>query len=204
MLRGTILDIKNQSFKNICHSVSICVDLKLNLDLELIEKIFEDLLDENLTVSFNQNHHQHTNHMNAIFAVDDWESYDIYIKIDDDDIYKKNYVETIVNFFESNDVDVVSSVMTYQLNGIRMRKGSYHNLGANPEGCDFKMPATFAFNKKALDLISKTNTFYAFEDNMWRDMWCKNCKIKEVNNSENVIWHIHGKNTTTSDFLIDK
>ena len=68
--------------------------------------------------------------------------------------------------------------------------------------CNFKMPPTFAFNLKALYLIKDIKTFYGFEDNMWRDTWCKNCKIGEIDNTENIIWNIHGKNTSTSDFLI--
>jgi hypothetical protein len=64
------------------------------------------------------------------------------------------------------------------------------------------MPSTFAFNLKALKLIKDLNTTYGFEDNMWRDVWCDNCKIGEVDNTENVIWYIHGKNVSTADFLI--
>jgi hypothetical protein len=38
---------------------------------------------------------------------------------------------------------------------------------------------------------------------MWRDVWCENkCKICEIDNTENIIWNIHGKNTTTANFLI--
>jgi len=202
MLRGTILDIRNQSYKNICHSINVCLDHNSNLDL--IPKVFYDLIDECLVISYHRNEHQHTNHIKAILEVDGWEEYDIFVKIDDDDIYKKDYVKTIVQYFEKNDVDVVSSVMAYQINGKFLRKGSYHNLGANPEMCDFKMPATFAFNLKALKQILELNNLYAFEDNMWRDIWCKKSVIGEVDNTENVLWHIHGKNTTTSDFLIER
>ncbi len=202
MLRGIILDIKNQSYKNICHAINICMDQVT--DIDLVEKIIDDLYDKSLSVSFHQNLHQHDNHLNTIFSVENWEEFDIFVKIDDDDIYKKDYIKTIVDYFDNNEVDVVSSVMGYQINGRFIRKGSYNNLGANPEKCDFKMPATFAFNKKALEMISNLKKVYGFEDNMWRDVWCENCIVGEVNNRENVIWHIHGKNTTTSDFLIEK
>ena len=204
MLRGAILDIKNQSYSNIFHSVNISLDNLIETKLDLINKLFDDLICDKLKITYHNNKHQHINHMNAIFSVDDWNSFDIFVKIDDDDIYKKNYVKNICNFFEKNEVDVLSSSFKYQLNGNSVRKGIYQNLGANPKNCDFKMPATFAFNKKALLLISNLENFYAYEDNMWRDVWCKNCKIAEIDNTENVIWNIHGKNTTTSDFLINE
>ena len=68
------------------------------------------------------------------------------------------------------------------------------------------MPTTFAFNLKALEMIQQISThkIYGFEDNMWRDVWCNTCKVGEIDNSENIIWHIHGKNVSTADFLINK
>ena len=44
MLRGTILDIKNQSYKNICHAINICMDQVT--DIDLVEKIIDDLYDK--------------------------------------------------------------------------------------------------------------------------------------------------------------
>jgi hypothetical protein len=203
MLRSCVLDISNQSYQNIFHSVNVTLNQRENKESYMM-KVLDDLKTEKNSFIFTHNQHQHHNHMNAIFAVNDYEEYDIFVKIDDDEIYKKDYIRTIVNYFENNDVDVVSSRMKYQLNGNLVRLGDYHNLGANPEGCDFKIPSTFAFNLKALNLIKDIQRMYGFEDNMWRDAWCNNCKIAEVDNTENVIWYIHGKNTSTADFLIKK
>ena len=201
MLRSCIQDISNQTYQNIFHSVNITINQVVNREIDML-KIFDDLKSDKNSVIFTPNQHQHNNHMNAIFAVNNYDEYDIFVKIDDDEIYKKDYIMTIVKYFEENDVDVISSKMKYQLNGNLFRIGDYNNLGANPENCDFKMPSTFAFNLKALKLIKDLNTTYGFEDNMWRDVWCDNCKIGEVDNTENVIWYIHGKNVSTADFLI--
>lgn len=199
MLRGCILDIKNQSYKDIFHSVNITSNNN-SIDKDLTLKLFDDVISDNCKIIFLENHNQHINHMGAIRSVN-MDDYDIFVKIDDDDIYKKDYIKNIVDVFNNNEVDIVSSKATYQLNGNGVYRVDTHNLGGNPEGCDFKLPATFAFNRKALNLILEINTNYGFEDNMWRDMWCGKCKIKEVDNSKEFIWHIHGKNISTFDFL---
>jgi hypothetical protein len=204
MLRGCVQDIATQSYDNIFHSINITLDsddLKVKDDFNVI---FDDLKSDKNSFIFTLNQHQQINHMRAIMGVDDYESYDIFVKIDDDDIYKKDYVKKIVEYFKNNDVDVLSSKMKYQLNGELIRRGDYNNLGANPKNCDFKMPPTFSFNRKAFDLIKNINHQYGFEDNMWRDMWCGKCNIDVFDNTDNVIWNIHGKNVSTSSFLITK
>jgi mannosyltransferase OCH1-like enzyme len=200
MLRSCISDIKNQTCKNVYHSINITND---NRNEHLSLKIFDDIIDEKNFIVFNQNQNQHINHMLAITSVPNFEEYDIFVKIDDDDIYKKNYIKNIVDYFEKTNADVISSKATLQLNGSLPRVVEQHSLGGNPEGCDFKIPATFAFNKKALDLILQINTNYGFEDNMWRDVWCGQCIIGEVDNSNEYIWYIHGSNISTKDFLIE-
>lgn len=197
-LRGCILDILNQTYPNIVHTINFSMDdvPKDNLN----EKIFDDLISDRVKITYSKNSHQHENHMNAIYNIKNLNEFDIFVKIDDDEIYKRDYIKTIVDNFEN--VDVVSSKMKYQLNGSKIFIGDYNNLGGNPHNCDFKIPSTFAFNLRALNLIKNLNKYYGFEDNMWRHTWCGNTKIKEIDNSENIIWYIHGKNTSTSEFLI--
>jgi hypothetical protein len=197
MLRGTIADIKNQSYKNLFHSINIAFDPGDNTDYSIL---YDDL--ENVNIVYNENKHQHFNYINSITSID-FDNYDLFVKIDDDDIYKKDYIKTIVNFFQTNtNVDVVSSKIKYQLNGCIFRKVDANNLGGNPINCDFKMPPTFAFNKKALKHILDLKSIYGFEDHMWRDVWCNHCTVSEINNQDNIIWHIHGQNISTGNFLI--
>lgn len=202
MLRGCVQDINNQTYQDIFHSVNITMERSTH-QKNYIQKIFDDVKTNKNSFIYTLNQHQHTNHINTILAVENYGDYDIFVKIDDDDIYKKDYIMNIVNYFKENDVDVLSSTIRYQLNGNIVRLVNAHNLGANPENCDFKIPATFAFNLKSFNLIKNLSKIYGFEDNMWRDVWCENkCIIREIDNTENVIWNIHGKNTTTANFLI--
>lgn len=199
MIRGTIADIQNQSYSNIFHSVNITHDAG---DVTDYSPLYDDISTDKCKIIYSQNVHQHPNHISAIKSVD-YNNYDLFVKIDDDDIYKKEYINTIVEYFKNNPtIDVVSSKISKQLNGSILRIVNANNLGGNPESCDFKMPPTFAFNKKAADCIVNLTNIYGFEDHMWRDAWCANCNIGEINNQDNIIWNIHGQNISTSNFLI--
>ena len=182
-LRGAIMDIQNQTYENIVHSINLAGDNENSQKLDRI--VYDDLISERVKMVFTKNSHQHYNHMNAIMGVENYEDFDIFVKIDDDDIYKKNYIKNIVDFFENNDVDMVSSKIKYLLNGSKIITGNYDNLGGNPKNCDFKMPFTFAFNKKALSLIKNLTNIFGFEDNMWRESWCNRIKIMEIDNKDN-------------------
>lgn len=200
-LRTCILGVMNQTYKNYIHSVNITIDDTFKtFDYN---NLYDDLINDRLIINHNQNNHTHANAMNAIMAVPDYLDYDIFIKMDDDDIYKKEYVETIVDCFNETGCDTCTSKINTQLNGISVHVNSYNNLGNSQETEIYKMPMTYSFNKKALELICKLSPYMAYDDMMWRDTWVKaNLKHIQVNNDDNVIWHVHGKNVSTANFLI--
>ena len=129
---------------------------------------------------------------------------DLFIKMDDDDVYKADYVKNIITFFEKNsDVDIVSSEIKFQLNGTEVYLVNAKDLGGNVD-VEYRMPMTYAFNKKALNAIInlEKKDMFGCDDMTWRIIW-KAYKLKHaiVDNSQEVIWHIHGKNVSTSSFL---
>jgi hypothetical protein len=151
-----MLDMKNQYKPDfeIYHSVNIVGD---SIEyLRNYDYLFDDLIDNNLIINFNKNSNQHENYIKAIIGgikTVKYEHFDVFIKIDDDDLYKRNYIRTIVDEFDlDNTIDIVSSNINTQLNGCHIYRSIYTNLGANPPNYDFSMPMTFAFNKKALYL----------------------------------------------------
>lgn len=200
MLRQCILSVRNQSAKDIRHSVNITSDNALN-NLVLID----DLVAEDVIIT--ENSHTHFNNMAAIKAVDGYEDYDLFIKMDDDDIYKTDYVQNIVTFFENNpDVDIVSSEIKFQLNGTEIYLANAKDLGGNTD-VEYKMPMTYAFNKKALDAIInlEEKDMFGFDDMTWRIIWkAYGLKHAVVSNAEEIIWHIHGNNVSTASFLKEK
>jgi len=209
MMRQSILSCMNQTYKNLVHSVNITLD-KTSVTQNLFP-LYEDLSENNgkliITYTENYNHYgfSHFNNMAAIRFVPNYESYDIFVKMDDDDIHKSRYVKNIVNVFEQfPETDIVSSFIHYQLNGFDLYKGKYDNLGGNPNNSDYHMPMTFAFNKKALDCIMPLTEadVCGHDDMMWRVAWEKaGLNHRTVDNNDQIIWNIHGGNASVSNFL---
>lgn len=202
MLRQCMLNAKNQSYENCIHTVNIVSD---GGEDQNFLPLYNDLLDDKLVVRTGINDRIHINNMLAIENIPDYYDYDVFIKMDDDDIYKKDYVKNIVKMFQANpDVDIVSTRINHQLNGIQMVSGNYDNLGGNPNNSLYHMPMTFAFNMKALDtIINIPDQEIGWNDDLlWRYKWeDAGLKHMPVNNQEQIIWHIHGKNISTGSFL---
>ena len=200
MLRQCVLSVKNQSVKDITHAINITSENPLDA-LTLINDLVTDY------VIITKNNHTHFNNMAAIKAVDDYECYDVFIKMDDDDVYKADYVKNIVTFFETHpDVDIVSSEIQFQLNGTDVYLANAKDLGGNTD-VEYRMPMTYAFNKKALDAIInlEEKDMFGFDDMIWRIIWkAYGLKHATVDNAEEVIWHVHGTNVSTASFLKEK
>lgn len=213
MMRQSILSGMNQSYRDFVHSVNITLDD--DAQTKDLSPLYNDLLNPNLIVNYSENSKygfSHFNNMKTIKFVPDYESYDLFVKMDDDDIYKKDYVKNIVDHFIANpDIDITSTRIKYQLNGydLHFRDNDllYDNLGGNPGETDYAMPSTFAFTKKALDAIIDLTTadVCGHDDLMWRVTWHKhNLKHSLVDNSQDVIWNIHGANASVGYFLTKK
>lgn len=208
-MRQSILSALNQSYRDFIYTIGIKRDDD-TITTDFLPLYSDLLYDGRLFVSVGKNNTQcfsHFNNINTIKSVPNYESYDIFIKMDDDDIYKSGYVENIVRFFIKNsDVDIVSSKIKYQLNGSTLyeSENGYDNLGGNPEKSTYCMPNTFAFNKKGFDAIKNLSIYdiSGHDDMMWRIAWEKN-KLKHVSisNENEIIWNIHGENASVSGFL---
>jgi hypothetical protein len=208
MMRQSILSTINQTYTNLIHSVNITLDdtaITRNLS-----PLYDDIIEKNnrILINYTKNYphfgFSHFNNMKAITMVPNFDTYDIFIKMDDDDIHKSRYVENIVNIFSNNNVDIVSSKIDVQLNGYDLHDGPYDNLGGNPNNSTYHMPMTFAFNKKALNsIINLTESdVCGHDDLMWRVAWEKNNLIHlPVDNAKQIIWNIHGDNASVGYFL---
>lgn len=205
MMRQCVLSGMNQSYRDFIHSVNITLDK--NAKTKDLSPLYNDLLNSNLTINYSDNAKvgfSHFNNMNAIRFVPDYKEYDIFMKMDDDDIYKRGYVENVVKHFIANpDTDIISSRISTQLNGYDLYKGSYDNLGGNPGKSSYHMPITFAFNKRSLDSIIKLTEkdVNGYDDMMWRTAWERDgLKHVAIKNDDEIIWNIHGKNASVPNF----
>ncbi|MEH7333233.1 glycosyltransferase [Neobacillus drentensis] len=198
MLRQCIHDMKNQSYTDFTHSISIKYDEES--EVSNYEILFDDILDDRFIIKYKQDSSHHINALSAITQCP--EPYDIYIKIDDDDIHKKDYVKTIVEYFETHQCDILSSEIGYQLNNYYVSTGTFRSLGGHFPNNSFLMPQTFAFSHKAFQVLPNIVDNGQVDDLLWRDAWSKNgFKDENVDNSSNIIWHIHGKNATVGNWF---
>ena len=205
MLRQCILNVKNQTYKNIFHAINVVSDIDdWQNYLPLIDDIYSS---KKMHILHSTNAHTHFNNMAAIKSIAGFNDYDVYIKMDDDDVYKASYVENIVKKFQEDPtIDTVSSHIKYQLNGYKVYRGEplYDNLGGNPGKQNYHMPMTFAFNNKAFNVIKDLDVkdIYKHDDMMWRLHWeAHSLKHATVHNEEEIVWHVHGRNISTGSFL---
>lgn len=203
MLRGCVQDFLNQSYKDCVYSLNIACDVdKIDNYLPL----FDDIIDDSrIHICTTTNRLIHTNHITAIKNVPNWENYDLFIKMDDDDFYKKDYVKNIVELFKRNPhIHITSTKIKCQLNGNMLISNPtlYDNLGGNGP-IEAHMPMTLAFNKHALNLIMEIRDINHNNDDMlWRRTWeAAGLTHMGVDNADQIVWHIHGKNASTANFL---
>jgi hypothetical protein len=211
MLRYTLLDVLNQTHKDFTFALSLKID-----DFQQVfnNVLIDDIKDPRVVYTEQINHKvcfTHYNAMDTIKSVPNYQDYDLFIKMDDDDIYKKDYIKNLVDFFKSNpDADIASSKVGTQLNGFTVikNKNGYTTLGRISKEDNSHMPMTFAFTKKALDQIinlTRKELGNDWEDVAWRKAWMKAGLIhKEIDNADQTIWNVHGKNTTTNNYLIKR
>jgi hypothetical protein len=164
------------------------------------EVLFDDILDDRFIIKYYKNSSTHANYMSTLLQCPT--HHDIYIKIDDDDIYKKDYVKTIVDYFETHKCDILSSKINHQLNNYFLSKGNYQSLGGNFPDSNFLMPMTYAFNHKAYAVLLTIKDNKNYEDLQWRAAWSRfGLKDHNVDNANNIIWHIHGKNISVGEWF---
>ncbi|HEX9060085.1 MAG TPA: glycosyltransferase [Clostridia bacterium] len=201
MLRQCMLNTKNQSHTNLTHAIGVMYDDQS--EIANYEAMFDDIVDDRFLIQYYQNSPTHTNAMKTISQCP--EPSDIYIKMDDDDIYKKDYVKTIVDYFDTHDCDVLSSYAGHQLNNYFLSKGNFGSLGGNFPNNKYLMPGTLAFTHKAYQVLLTINDNTMIDDIQWRDAWTKNgLKDDNVDNARNFIWHIHGKNLSVGNWFRPK
>jgi hypothetical protein len=207
---NTINNILNQTYKDFYY----CVNIALNNmeEKSLYEWLLSDFnQDIRLKVIYNKNNHQQINYVNAMKGMDDTD-YDLFIKIDDDDIYHKQYIEKSIEIFQKENCDILSFTCKHHINNNKI-KNEIRSIGdwihdRNSE-IQFGMPPTFIFNKKSFDVIdsislSESRSIHAFEDGAWKQKWRKhNLKSVIKENVDIFTYNIHNNNTS-STFLLDQ
>jgi hypothetical protein len=155
-------------------------------------------------LAFGRSGDQHQNHMTAITLEKNWEDFDLFLKIDDDDIYTKTYIEDVVNSYKKHQWDFSGTKSEGYINDIQYHSNIHiSDLGLSDEeialGVPKLMPSTFAFTKKAIQKLMNIPAIKGWEDIAWRKLMVTNPEIKvHVREHSNYTYNVHGKNVSTS------
>lgn len=205
-LYNTINSILNQTYKDIKYSVAINIDNKED-EIKYKSLLSGFVSDKRLSLMFTKNKTQHENYLYPI-KNGKYENYNLFIKVDDDDIYKSDYIDNLIKIYKEKQPDVLSAKITTQINGSKIDNGIFESIGVwQPDvqsNTKFGMPFTYAFNKKALSVLLKLTSsdlsaIHAFEDPGWRTKW-REAGIKSyvIDKFNSAVYNIHGKNTSSS------
>lgn len=201
-LRNAILQMMAQSYS--CdYSVYLnSENFSSQDDKENYISLYRDLINDRLFLSYGEKFHQHFNHMEAVkkFNIED---YDLFLKIDDDDIYRRHYVKHIVSDFEKNKWNFSASCSYYLVNESNI---DYSIIGFERKESEkidsdlaYTMPGTYAFSREAFMFILEYGKTYnwegPYEDFSWLT-WMLNrypdkCVVRE---SSDYTYNIHNKN----------
>lgn len=206
MLYNCINSILNQTHKEFHYCVNI--NIINEQEKELYTKLLSDFSDDTrLSVIYSDNKSQHENYLKPIIT-SGRDKYNVFIKIDDDDIYRKKYLENILALYKKHKKDILSCSLKYTINGKMIQQGAFDSIGvwAGDQNSDIKfgMPCTYVMNQSAINVLLKLTPQYVrsihmFEDPAWRTEWRKaGLKSVVIKNFEDAIYNIHGKNTSSS------
>jgi len=162
--------------------------------------------DGKLKLSFGPSSSHHSNYMSAVEAVN-IDDYDLFIQVDDDDIYLAEYVQTIVDDFMENNWDYSGSRSL----GILMGE-NYDNVTDVPSlgltakeealGIPEIMPPTLALSRKAVRALRDIVDCEKYHDPQWRSHLAQVPGMKmAVRDNAQFIYNVHGGNASTYMWL---
>ena len=159
-----------------------------------------------VSITYGKSKTQHENHIAALKSAD-IERYELFLKIDDDDIYMANYVEKVVRDYLSRRWDFSGSFSDGVLKGHRWYPDNkLQHLGLDQNdvalGVPGFMPPTAAFSRKAIKSILDMPANGGFEDIQWRQALAKDPSMTlATRKRSNFIYNIHGENISTGSWL---
>ena len=140
----------------------------------------------------------HRNHMAAI-NLTEWQEYDLFFKVDDDDIYRTSYIEAAVQHYIDQKWDFSGEISKGHIHHEHWHKHhSFQEFSSSdlPDNAMF-MPPTFAWNKSCMKIIMDIDDITGSEDKVWRETLAHNKSITtKVRPPGNFIYNIHSGNTS--------
>ncbi len=152
-----------------------------------------------LWLDYGPSMHQHFNHMNALRQAD-IEQYDLFLKIDDDDIYRVDYVERVVRDRQATPHDVSAQHSRGAIFGIKW----FPEFTKKGVGGKNGLPATLGFSRRGIrEIMSLDGKTPYWEDRYWGEHIRNNTdlvrRIRPVAGTHHMV--VHGENTTVGGWL---
>ena len=206
MLRHCILQIRQQTYPT-DHVIYVNVPEGSDAEMALVD--YSALLDDvsrgsrtRIRIAHGQSGTLHKNFVSALRLID-VEEYDIFLKVDDDDIYMRNYTKEIVDDFQIRKWDYSGTSSWGILNGFRWNRDMpLSDLGLAEEdlalGVPKVMPPSVAFSRKAINSVLTLSDEDGFEDIRWRrHLASAPAMVLATRRDRNFVYNIHGGNVST-------
>ena len=156
-----------------------------------------------LTIRYGRSGTQQFNHMQAL-ELADLDRYDLFLKIDDDDVYRRGYIQDVAADYVKQGWDFSGTHAHGIMDGTKWGpRNCCQHLGMEPRDIELgvaeMMPSSYAFTRKALDAIRTIPaTIDKNEDILWRRSLAENEQIKKhVRKRSGMAYHLHGTNVST-------
>lgn len=159
-----------------------------------------------VTIGYGPSRPYHGNYV-ACLGLINVDDYDLFLKIDDDDIYYRHYAEHVVADFVANRWDYSGTHSDGVINGRRW----HPNYKRTDLGFDFVdlelrapivMPPTLALSRKAIKSILSITDSGEIEDIQWRRFVASQPDlVKATRSDSNFVYNVHGGNASTGGAL---
>jgi len=148
-------------------------------------------------------------HKNYIVALNliDIDDYDLFLKIDDDDLYFRNYAKSVANDFVERNWDYSGSESDGLLKGHRWQEHQRQSsLGLVERDLALNvpevMPPTTAFSRRAIRAVMELKDDGNLDDILWRRHLASIPDMRLAKRgASHFVYHIHGGNLSTSHWL---
>jgi hypothetical protein len=210
MLRHCIMQMQRQSCM-IDHAIFVNSPEDDTFDRTAIH--YEALLNDVCTnasgkvlIEYGQSKTPHDNNIRVLEMIN-IDDYDLFFKIDDDDIYLQSYVKGVIDDFSLNRWDYSGTWSHGLLNGHRWcPRKIQKDLGLGQEDIDLRvpsiMPPSAVFSRKAIRVILEAPATDLIEDIHWRRILARTPHLfMAVRNDKNFVYNIHGGNMSTASWL---
>lgn len=171
-----------------------------------LSDVVGDIFDERMYIHWEPSNDHPTKNWKRLVSKVNLDNYDLFIKIDDDDIYKTDYIKSIVDWHERNKtVDVSSQTVSFSVTAGVIKSFKFQSLSQELvlKNKNVGMASSLAITRTGIKAITDCEFISnKWADKTWWEYWIdNNYNIGLRERTDNHILNIHGRNTTTNHLI---